>query len=195
MARPASRRLFLLAGVAVGAVLVVGFGYVEAVRPVSIGNAWAVVGKEAEVGSFEGRRTYDSAFVPEQSGIRFALDLRNVSVLPFTIRLTDPGVDTPGHLDRLVELRVDPPGSNEGSTTTESTVPADVIELPAGGERWVVFVGLFASCAEAASWSPGSSEVRRSVFLEARSLGLARSIELELPFDLQVGAPPTSVCP
>ena len=178
-----------------GACLLIGAGYVSAVRSLSIGGSWAVIGQQVDVDRVDGRPTYEIGFAPDLPGIRFALTLSNGGPLPMTVRLAAPNEQAATDLDQIVGLRVVKVGEAEGSISEEATVAVDVVEIPAFGERSVVFEGRSAGCDVARTWNAEARQSRRAITLEAAILGVWHEFSLDLPFDQVIGPPPPGVCP
>jgi hypothetical protein len=181
--------------VLLAAALVVGVGYLVVVRPLTIGQAWAVIG--TQLGGdvhFDARPVYEVEFAPDQPGFRFGLLLGNNGPLPMTVRLAVPDEQSATDLDRIVGLRLDRSAATEGSTTMEDTVPVESVEIPAFGQRWVVFEGRWASCDVARTWNVDARQSRQSVRLDAALLGIRHEVSLALPSEQQFGPPPPGVC-
>jgi hypothetical protein len=192
--KTARRRLGGVVEVLAAAAVVVGIGYVAGVRQLSIGGAWAGGGTELGSSDPGASATYEVAFVPDQATVRFGLLLQNNGPLPITVRLTTPDAQSATDLDRIAGLRVDRSAATEGSTTMEDTVAIEAVEIPAFGQRWVVFEGRSSTCAVARTWNALASQSRQSVQLEAVLLGVGRTVSLALPFEQRFGPPAAGVC-
>jgi hypothetical protein len=173
----------------------VGGGYVVGLRPLAIEGGWAVVGTEIDVDEIGGRPDYEVGFAPDLAGVRFALMLRSGGPLPMTVRLAAADEQAASDLDRIVGLRVVKVGEAEGSISEEATVAVDDVEIPAFGERWVVFEGRSPGCEVARTWNAEARQGRGAIALEATVLGIGREVSLVLPFGQVIGPPLPGVCP
>jgi hypothetical protein len=190
------RAVLLVAGlvtVAVVTVAVVGGVYLAQAAPLELGNAWnpPPIARDIGVG-YEGRKQYQVAF-DEDAEITWGVEVRNPLAVPVTIRAIQPAFDDIVPLVTGEELWLTQDGA--ASIEPDDLRPFEPVELAPGERVFLVVRERFASCEAArAAWVPGGGVVRSTLRLEVAPLGVPRTIDLELPFDVLYSSPPGE-CP
>lgn len=193
---PRRRAAALAAGIVAIVVLVVavaGAAYVTQSAPLELGNAWSppLAGRDTGFG-YEGRKQYQVAF-DEDAEITWGVEVRNPLAVPVTIRAVRSAFDDVVPLVTSEE----PWLTRDGGASIE---PADLrafepVELAPGERAFLVVREQFADCETVhAAWAPGGGVVRSTLPLDVAVLGVARTLDLDLPFDILYSSPPGD-CP
>lgn len=182
-----------IAAIVVLPVAVAGAVYVTQSAPLEVGNAWNPPPAARDIGvGYEGRKQFQVAF-DEDAEITWGVEVRNPLAVTVTVRALRPAFDDIVPLVTGEELWL----TRDGAASIEpgDLRPFEPVELAPGERVFLVVREGFASCEEAhAAWVPGGGVVRSTLPLDGAVLGVPRSLDLELPFDVLYSSPPGD-CP
>ena len=177
-------------------VLAAGQAWASVVHPVAAGSFSTVLGETAPCSSAdvdiddESTECYVAPFA-EGNEVGIGFTVRNDAPIGMTIlsaQIIRDGVLTPAVLEpQLLRSEGWMFGLSEG-------VPFEPVEVPAGGEVGIQFVGAFGDCETVAEdWSPGSGLVVGDAFMTVRWGVFTTQVQVPAPASLALEAPTS--CP
>jgi hypothetical protein len=175
------------------AVAVAGAAYVTQATPLEAGSvyAWPVGSRDTGIG-YEGVQQFQMPFEADGE-ILWGTEVRNPLAVPVAIQGMRPLLSTLAPLVVAEELRLT--GGDDPSLEPRDLRAFEPVELAPGGRVFLVVREQFAACEPAhESFMPGSGYVRETLPLDVTVLGLGRTAEVALPFQILYSAPPGD-CP